>query len=108
MLLLLHFVTISVARASAEKFPEGSGRTKEKTRPKNSAIKPPTTLSVLCMKIQGGAMPPPADDQVGPKPGGHTTCCWCWLISVAAMILCSLRSLYQYLLRGLFETFKTF
>jgi len=26
----------------------------EKTRPKNSTIKPFSTLSVLCMKIQGG------------------------------------------------------
>jgi len=40
-------------RASAEKFP---GEAKEKTRPKNSTIKPSTTFSVSCIKIHG---PPP-------------------------------------------------
>jgi len=39
------------ARASAEKFPRGMWAT-EKTRPENSIIKPPSTLSVSCMKIQ--------------------------------------------------------
>jgi len=38
-------------RPSAKKF---LGRTTEKTRPKNNTIKPPSTLLVSCMKIQGG------------------------------------------------------
>jgi len=46
------------ARASAEKFPEGGGH-RNKTRPKNSTIKPSSTLSVSCMKIQGGHGPLP-------------------------------------------------
>jgi len=35
------------------KISRGEGKT-EKTSPKNSTIKPPSTLSVSCMKIQGG------------------------------------------------------
>jgi len=48
---------IALTRASAEKFPGGRG-VNEKTRPKNSTIKPPSTLSVSSMKIQGGHGPP--------------------------------------------------
>jgi len=50
-----------VSKASAEKFPRRR-RAMEKTRLKNSTFKPPSTLLVLCMKIQwGGARPlPPA------------------------------------------------
>jgi len=33
---------------------QGGEGGKEKTRPKNSNFKPPTTLSVQCMKIQRG------------------------------------------------------
>jgi len=39
-------------------FPGGGGNGK-KTRPKNSTIKPPSTLSVPCIKIQGGGPWPP-------------------------------------------------
>jgi len=46
-------------RASEEKFPEGGGNGKNK-KTKNCTIKPPSTLSVSCMKIQGGhGFPPP-------------------------------------------------
>jgi len=44
---------MTMSRASAEKF-LGRGRETEKTRPKNSTIKPRSALSVSCMKIQGG------------------------------------------------------
>jgi len=40
---------------SAENFPGGSQQ--KKTRPKNSTIKPPSTLSVSCMNIQGSHAP---------------------------------------------------
>jgi len=41
-------------KASTEKFSGGRGAT-EKTRRKNSIIKPPSTLSASCIKIQEGA-----------------------------------------------------
>jgi len=41
---------------SAEKFP---GEPMEKSRPKNSTIKPPSTLSVSSTKIQGATAPLP-------------------------------------------------
>jgi len=47
------------ARASAEYFPGGGATVK--TRPKNRTIKPPSTLSVSCMKIQGEPRPPSAN-----------------------------------------------
>jgi len=46
-------------KASAEKI-SGGGPT-EKTRSKNSTIKPPFTLSIPSMKIQGRALLPAAD-----------------------------------------------
>jgi len=39
-----------------KKFKGGNG----KTRPKNTTIKPPFTLSVSCMKIQGHGPPAPS------------------------------------------------
>jgi len=47
---------VVVPRASTEKFP--GGEQQKKTRPKNSTFKPPSTLSVPCMKFQGGTAPP--------------------------------------------------
>jgi len=47
---------VSYSRASAENFQGGT----EKTRPKNSTIKPSSTLLVSCMKMQEGHDPPPA------------------------------------------------
>jgi len=41
-------------RASAKKFP---GVPMGKTRPKHCTSKPLSTLTVLCMKIQGGTAP---------------------------------------------------
>jgi len=55
------------SRALAEKFTRGGGGGEEgngKTRSKNSTIKPPSTLSVTPMKIQGSHgpfLPPTAD-----------------------------------------------
>jgi len=47
-------------RASAEKFSGGGGGNR-KMIPKNSTIKPPSTLSVPYLKIQGGhGLPAPA------------------------------------------------
>jgi len=51
--------------ASAEKFP-GGGRGTEKTRTNNSTIKPPSTLSVWCMKSQA-CLPLPT-----PMPQGYS------------------------------------
>jgi len=62
---------ILYSRASAEKFPRGGGdmgnekkhyyapsRGPTEKRPKNSTIKPLSTISVPCMKIQGRPRPP--------------------------------------------------
>jgi len=46
---------LPLSRASAKKFPGGGT---EKIRPKNSTIKPLSTLSVPSMKIQGGTASP--------------------------------------------------
>jgi len=49
------------------KISRGKGAT-EKTKPKNSTIKPHSTLSVPCMKSRGGDGPllPPSADAHGP------------------------------------------
>jgi len=55
-------------RASAEKFP---GEGQRKKRPKNSTIKLLSTISVACMKIQGGGARPPCPPL--PTPMSETT-----------------------------------
>jgi len=69
------WMLLSRTRASADKFPKGEKKKKKKKkkprgwggggggnekRPKNSTIKPLSTISVPCMKIQGGHGLPPA------------------------------------------------
>jgi len=56
--------SIVCKRASAEKFPGGwGGESQTEKRPKNSTIKPLSTISVPCVKIHGGQAPlPPAAD----------------------------------------------
>jgi len=64
MALNTYTIWLVVAKGVGRKFSKGEGAM-EKTRPKNSTIKPPSTLSVSCMKIQGGYGPPCRTPWVG-------------------------------------------
>jgi len=61
---------LTPAKGVSRKFSRGG--TTEKTRPKNSTIKPPSTFSVLRMKIQGGHGPPaPNTDAHNPSSNSY-------------------------------------
>jgi len=54
--LLINLVSVSIIKGVGRKI--SGGRSTEKARAKNSTIKPSSTLSVPCMKTQGGSRPP--------------------------------------------------
>jgi len=93
-------ISLSHPRASAEIFQEGANEKNTKNSkktPKNRIIKPLSTISVTCMKIQGGHGPPAPCCR---RPCSHLYCLHLSLSGVSFLVLLLL-SLVQTLGRGL-------